>query len=88
MVCIRVTSNKGLVLICIYMNLLIYFYNVLLSFIIKCFFLYLYNHCDESMYAHSSIKYFSLPYNFADANELLLLPIEVHPLVLDYSSGY
>ena len=40
--CICVTSSKRLVLICICMNLLLYLYNVLLSFIIKCFFFNIY----------------------------------------------
>ena len=42
-----------------------YFCDMLLSFIIKYFLNNIYNYCDESMYAHSSIKYFGL-YNFAD----------------------
>ena len=47
---------------------------------IKCFFSILYNHCDESMHAHSSIKYFILPYNFADANKVTTTPNRGAPL--------
>ena len=47
---------------------------MLLSFIIKYFLiLILYNYCDEAMCAHSSIEYFGLLYNFADAIIFLII---------------
>ena len=54
---------------------------MLLSFIIK-YFKYLYNYCDESMHAHSSVEYFGL-YNFADT--IIILVMHYFQLLVHYS---
>ena len=60
-----------------------YYYLLLLN----VFIFYLYNHGDESVYAHSSIKSAS-PIILLMLTRVTTTPNQLYPLELDYGSGY